>query len=123
MMIINQKKKFFCYLCNYNTNSPSDWLKHIKSKKHERSGKLKSTKCTLCDYESTSHWNIKQHALTKHSTQEEREKTKYYCNLCDVVFFCNAYKKKHDEGVKHKNMVLCMQYQNELIEREKTENK
>ena len=102
------KKEFYCYLCKYKTTKSSDWIKHINSKKHTREGKPKNSKCDKCDYEALSHWNLKQHKLTQHSTQEERAGSKYYCELCDLVLNCSAYKKKHDEGKRHKNMVLCM---------------
>ncbi len=118
------KKEFYCYLCDYRTTMSADWLKHIRSKKHERQGKPKTTKCDKCDYEALTHWNLKQHKLTQHSTLEERAGSRYYCEQCDLVFFCSAYKKKHDEGKKHKNLELCIKYQNELNEqREKEINK
>ena len=110
-------KEYFCYLCNYTTIHCSDWCKHINSQKHKRGGQKKTTKCDLCDYESSSHWNINNHKLSCHSTLEERKLQKYYCNICDVVFFCNAYMKKHFEGKYHKNKELANKYENELIER------
>ena len=110
-------KEYYCYLCNYKTFRCSDWCKHINSQKHKRGGEKKTTKCDLCDYESLSHWNINNHKLSCHSTLEERKLQKYYCDICDVVFFCNAYMKKHFEGKYHKNKELANKYENELIER------
>ncbi len=115
------KKAFYCYLCEYKTTKSSDWIKHIGSKKHERQGKPKTKKCDKCDYEALSHWNLKQHMLTQHSTPEERAGSKYYCEICDLVFFCSAYKTKHDEGIRHKNMELGLKYQKELNEQEQKE--
>ena len=115
-------KEYFCYLCNYKTIRCSDWCKHINSQKHKRGGEKKTTKCDLCDYESSSHWNINNHKLSCHSTLEERKLQKYYCDICDVVFFCNAYMKKHFEGKYHKNKELANKYENELIERRLQEN-
>jgi hypothetical protein len=115
-------KEYFCYLCNYKTIRCSDWCKHINSQKHKRGGEKKTTKCDLCDYESSSHWNISNHKLSCHSTLEERKLQKYYCDICDVVFFCNAYMKKHFEGKYHKNKELANKYENELIERRLQEN-
>lgn len=40
-----------------------------------------------------NHWNLKMHKLTQHSTLEERTKSKYYCNICDLVFFSQLYHK------------------------------
>jgi len=114
----NKKKEFYCYLCEYKTSVNNDWIKHINSNKHNRDGKPKTTKCDKCNYDAFSHWNLKQHILTQHSTLEERKNSKYYCEVCDLVFFCSAYKNKHDEGKKHKRLELCMKYQDELNKRE-----
>ena len=114
-------KEYFCYLCNYKTTRCSDWCKHINSQKHKRDGQKKTTKCDLCDYESTSHWNINNHKLSCHSTLEERKIQKYYCDICDVVFLCNAYMKKHYEGKYHKNKELANKYEKELLERQEQE--
>jgi ABC-type cobalamin/Fe3+-siderophores transport system ATPase subunit len=38
-------------------------------------------------------------------TPEERAKQKYYCSLCDVVFFCKAYQDKHLNGKVHMNKI------------------
>ena len=32
----NNKYKYYCNLCDHGSNSNSDFLKHTKSKKHER---------------------------------------------------------------------------------------
>ena len=80
-------------------------MKHIKSQKHERNGRKKTTKCDLCDYESNTHWNVKIHKLKIHASSEERAKQKYYCNICDVVFFCKTYQDKHLNGKVHFNKI------------------
>jgi len=61
-------------------------------------------KCAKCEYASKNHWNVKMHNLSAHSTKEERSKQKYYCDICDNVFFCSAYYNKHIAGKRHKNM-------------------
>ena len=96
------ESKYTCILCKYETTYPSEWIKHTKTKKHERFGKPKSSKCDKCDYEGFNHWNLKQHILSIHSTLEERKQSKYYCMTCDVVFFCSAYMNKHINGKHHK---------------------
>jgi hypothetical protein len=104
--------KYHCIFCNYLTNLPSDWIKHTETDKHQRQGKKKIHKCTMCEYESQSKWNIDIHLLSSHSIKEEREKQKYYCNDCDQVFFCKLYKDKHFSGKKHMNVVKA----NKLVE-------
>jgi hypothetical protein len=94
-------KELFCKLCNYKTTKNNQWLKHLETDKHKRNGQTKITKCDICDYESNTHWNIKAHKILVHATIEERAKQKYYCNLCDVVFFCKAYQDKHNAGRNH----------------------
>ena len=94
-------KELLCKSCNYKTTKNSCWLKHIETDKHKRNGEKKITKCDICDYESPSHWNLKGHKLQVHATPEERSKHKYYCNLCDIIFFCKAYQDKHNAGRNH----------------------
>ena len=98
--------KYTCQCCNYNTNIRTSWHLHIMSDKHNRNGEKKSTKCELCDYESVSHWNVKLHILSKHSTKEERSKHKYYCDTCDTAFFCSLYMERHNNGKKHNKLLL-----------------
>ena len=63
-----ENKKYHCEYCNYYSNFNSEWLKHLQSQKHQRYGEKKSKKCNVCDYEASSHWNIKIHVLSQHST-------------------------------------------------------
>ena len=102
----NDKYKYYCNLCDHGSNSNSDFLKHTKSKKHERGG-LKQKICLICNHECFNHWNLKQHILTQHSTIEERRKQKYYCDICDTVFFSKLYMETHMKGKKHNNTILC----------------
>ena len=67
--------------------------------------------CSLCDYKALNHWNLKMHYASVHSSREERQNYKYYCNTCDLVFFCEAYYKKHNEGIRHKNMLKAIELQ------------
>ena len=108
------KPKFNCITCDYNTNKPSDWIKHVNSKKHERLGKKLPTKCDQCDYNSLNHWNLKLHMLTQHSTIEVRSKSKYYCDVCDLVFFSELYKTKHLNGKRHLLFVKAIELQKKV---------
>ena len=111
-MANNENTKYSCNNCNYNTNYPSEWLKHLETQKHQRNGEKKSTKCDLCDYESTSHWNIKIHKLSQHATIEEKKEHKYYCIECDQIFFCKNFHDKHILSTKHLNIVKIKEIEN-----------
>ena len=115
--ILENKPIFFCETCNYGCNYNSGFMKHLKSDKHNRHGEKKIFKCDKCDYKTnTSHWNLKMHYATVHSSTEERKNYKYYCNKCDLVFFCEAYYNKHVDGIRHKNMVKAIDLQLKINE-------
>jgi len=106
--------KFNCINCDYHTNRPCDWIKHIESNKHKRRGEKKTTKCDLCDYVGLTHWNVKLHKLSQHSTDEEKANSKYYCKSCNKIFFCSLYMDKHINGIGHKNMVKALELQKQV---------
>ena len=114
--------KFNCINCNYHCNMPSDWLKHTKSKKHERGGEILSNYCDKCEYTSVNPWNVKLHKLTQHLTKEERVKTKYYCETCDRVFISQSFKTKHFSGIRHNNLVTANELQKKVDEDYKLQN-
>jgi len=118
-MTDQNKRVYSCFMCEYKTTKCTDWIKHQQTKKHLRNGKKKISICEICSYESVSHWNVKLHKLSQHSTLEERKSHKYYCECCDLVFFCETYKEKHLNGKCHKNRELCQKIQEELNEKQK----
>ena len=100
-----ENKKYLCIFCNYSTNYPCEWIKHTESEKHQRQGKKKTHKCEFCEYEAKSKWNMKLHKLAAHAPKEDRSNMKYYCDICDKVFFSKLFHDKHMNGIKHKNIV------------------
>ena len=110
----NKLYKYNCEYCNLNTDSASIWLKHLVSAKHKRKGQPKTHKCELCEFETKTSWNYKLHYISQHSTKEERSKSKYYCDICDQVFFSPLYKNSHMNGIKHMNQVKIYEYNNNL---------
>jgi hypothetical protein len=110
MSNIQTKKKFthYCEKCNFNATRPAEWLIHIETNKHKRDGKAKSTICDICNVELKTHWICKMHVLKIHASKEERSKSKYYCDTCDLVFFSKLYLDKHNDGKIHKNLVKAL---------------
>ena len=111
------KLTLYCELCDYSTDRNFDWLKHIQTKKHIRNGQPKETCCDKCDYKTDKHWLLQRHILTNHSTPEEKAKTKYYCSLCDCVFFCKKYLDNHLSGKHHQSRLKVSQSINDLKEK------
>jgi hypothetical protein len=95
----------YCKLCDYSARSVSDWYIHISSNKHKRDGKKVSTECTMCSITFSNHWLVKKHYINHHATKEVRNKQKYYCSLCDIVFFAKKYHDNHFKGNRHKNHI------------------
>lgn len=110
----NKIKEFHCECCNFTTKKPSDWNRHTNSDKHARNGQKKIHKCTDCEHTTHSAWNMKMHKLSKHSTKQEREKQKYYCSICDVVFMSPLFLKSHLGGIHHKNYAKAIESLNKL---------
>jgi hypothetical protein len=111
---MENQKKYYCDFCKYTTDFPSDWIKHCDTIKHQRLGKKISHKCQNCDYETKSKWNLKLHIMATHTTQEEKEKLKFYCKVCDQVFFCKLYSDKHNTGKKHSNKIKANELQEKV---------
>ena len=66
--------------------------------------------CPHCDYIGANHWNLRMHYYSNHATKEERKQQKYYCEICDNVFFCSAYYNKHVNGKRHKNQLKTVEF-------------
>jgi len=97
-----ENKKFYCAACKYGCDNNSTYKKHISSQVHARGGQKKIYKCDACDYTtSISLWNCKMHFISKHATKEVRAQQKYYCDVCDVVFFSPLYLNAHNKILSH----------------------
>lgn len=97
-----ENKKFYCQSCKYGCDNNSTYNKHLQSQVHARGGQKKVYKCDFCEYETKiSLWNCKMHVIAKHSTKEVRAQQKYYCSICDVVFFSPMYLTNHNKNISH----------------------
>lgn len=100
--------KYNCEECDYRCKYESLWDQHMSSKKHnkqdrkQRSDKIYNSKCSMCNYETNNHTNMKVHKLTKHSSPEQRSKEfKFYCHKCDFGTFIEILYSRHLETKKH----------------------
>ena len=62
------------------------------------------------------------HKLTQHSTLEERTHSKYYCDICDLVFFSQLYKDKHISGKRHALYIKAVELQKKVDDDYKQRN-
>jgi hypothetical protein len=123
--ILNKEKRVreilqHCDCCNFNAHSPTEWIKHVKTDKHKRKGAKLSDNliCGACGLISNNTFNHTVHQILVHGTPDDRRtKAKFYCEDCDIGFFCKLYHDKHILSKRHSNMV---EY-NKLINEAKTE--
>ena len=97
-----EHKKFYCQSCKYGCDNNSTYNKHLKSQVHARGGQKKVYKCEFCDYTTKiSIWNCKMHTIAMHSSKEVRSQQKYYCSICDSIFFSPIYLNNHNKSTSH----------------------
>ena len=109
----------YCKMCEFQATRPAEFVRHIGSIKHQRDGlKLKDcdNKCEICEKIFSNHFALKIHKLQIHGTIEEKRQHKYYCETCDVIFLSQLFMDKHLAGKKHKNMLVCCEYQKKYNE-------
>jgi hypothetical protein len=107
-----------CNCCNFDAHSPTEWINHVETKKHLRKGAKISDnlKCEDCGFVSINSYNFNIHKILIHGTPTDRKtKSKFYCDDCDIGFFCELYYSKHMISKKHLNMVKY----NQLINQDK----
>ena len=62
---------FNCDKCAYSCNKPSDWDKHIKTRKHMSEPNIIEFECKLCNFNTNNKSQLDRHKLTKkHKTKE-----------------------------------------------------
>jgi hypothetical protein len=104
----NKKILQHCDYCNFDAHSPTEWFKHVETKKHLRKGTkiCDNLKCEICGLVSVNSYNLNIHRILVHATSEERKAgSKFYCDTCDTGFFCKLYYDRHMISKKHLNMV------------------
>jgi hypothetical protein len=116
------ENKLYCKCCQYQAKFPSEFNKHLLSKKHARQGKKKDYSCTECEYVATTHWNLKIHHATKHMTLEQKKALKYYCIICNSVTFSQMYYNQHVNSTMHKNNVILSENKNGIIKNNDKQN-
>jgi hypothetical protein len=97
-----------CGCCNYKALDKSKWEKHINCQKHKRNGKYKfeDYMCKICGYCALHAYNFKIHAIVCHGTTEEKKTAPFYCECCNMAFFCDLFYNKHMKSNKHNNKYI-----------------
>ena len=74
---INKTKNFFCAKCDYTTSKKSDYLKHIKTKKHLR----------------------KTH-IARNANKKKSQFVEYQCNYCQKIYSHRSTLSRHQKTCK-----------------------
>ena len=97
--------KYFeiCECCNYKALDQSKWNIHIRSEKHKRNGKNKFEDriCEICGYWSMHLRYFNMHKIIAHGTIAEKKTAPFYCECCNMAFFCTLFYNKHIISKKH----------------------
>ena len=105
-----QKKEYICDKCNYKTELKSCYEKHLTTELHKtgkrktRSDKKILDKCPYCEYISKVNTDMQTHVISKHMSEEEqRQKSRFYCDCCKVGFLYKSQYNIHLTLSKHVN--------------------
>jgi hypothetical protein len=95
---INPTDAFICVKCNFSANSPSIWLAHSKTIKHQNNmsdaDKIKEYRCECCNltFKYIQHWN-KHVSSEKHKRQGKPKSIS--CVECDRTFINHITRRHH----------------------------
>ncbi len=122
---------FTCQICNYNTKTKCNYLKHLKTKKHLNNVKSeeeltsknkKYKKMTTNDHKMTTN----EHKMT---TNEHKSINKeLFCTFCNKKFSTKAHRRRHEihyckENVENTTLVSIIDEKDKELKREKREKK
>ena len=74
---MSKNRSYFCNICDYNTCKKSDWLKHLKTKKHLR----------------------KTH-IARNANNKKSQFVEYQCNYCKKVYSHRSTLSRHQKTCK-----------------------
>jgi len=98
-------KNIYCNLCDFQATRPAEFIRHLKSQKHNRNGKPKSRHCDLCNKDFINSFLYKVHYLTFHATIKEKSKHKHYCRVCNTVYLTEINLFNHIIGRNHLKVI------------------
>jgi len=107
--------KYYCKVCNFSTNKPSNWKRHHKTKKHLQNTLIEDKysdneteeevlapkiNCKSCSFETLDHSalirHMKEHILYNHPVKKKIDEPKNYTCACGKEY-------KHRSGLsRHK---------------------
>lgn len=110
---MDEKSKYICEKCKFESNIKSRWNAHINTELH-KTGKRKKRidikepfKCNNCEYQTKNKTLLIQHQLNAHADIKERQKKfRYYCKNCDYGTFSIDLYNRHIETDKHKKSII-----------------
>lgn len=109
-------KEYICEKCNYKTVYKQSYKAHLKTELHltghrkTRTDKKTPDKCPHCLYTTGVSTTMQQHIIKNHMTpDEQKEKLKYYCDVCKIGFMAQSQYNVHTKSKRHQNKILYME--------------
>ena len=82
-------------------------LKNINAGQQHSTSKRKEYKCTSCEFKATRPMALKEHKLSKHTSEEERQKYLKKCPECDYTSVRVSCIKRHFEIMHERKTYTC----------------
>ncbi len=104
------KKIYLCRLCNFGTDKPNDYAKHLLSILHTNSVKTLQKDvfyCVCCKYYSMKISHFKEHMISqkhvtisgkqfdKNTDLKQFKRTIYCCNNCNIIYMSKRTLDNH----------------------------
>ena len=110
----NKTKNFFCVKCDYTTSKKSDYLKHMKTKKHLRKTHIarnaNKKKSQFVEYQCNYCQKIYSHrsTLSRHQKTCKSNDGRLVEKTCTILYFSPnvAEKKENEKKIPEKNELL-----------------
>tara|TARA_Y100000991_G_scaffold215220_1_gene204981 strand:- start:1375 stop:2619 length:1245 start_codon:yes stop_codon:yes gene_type:complete len=105
---------YYCKICNYSTQSNSNYHKHLKTKKHNNNTKSVSNTGNESILSSSNATFVQQSATLCNTTTHSVEKENFICKFCDREF------TKHQSYYRH--MKYYCKHKKNIIDNNETNN-
>src|SRR5437868_2331396 len=100
--------EYICSKCDFKTLMKCNYDAHLKTEFHKtgkrktRTDKKVPDKCPHCEYITTVSTSMQTHILRHMPEDEQKTKSKFYCDDCKIGFLHKSQYDYHIISLKHK---------------------